>query len=294
MIKILRAALHCFAETFKEVVPVAYSYGYFQKSADFLKSKVALAPEIAIVLGSCLGPFAEEIEDPVVVDYADIPNFLISTVASHAGKLIFGTICGRRVVCMSGRFHSYEGYDFEQLVIPVRVFKLLGVKTMILTNAAGAVNTGYRPGDVMVISDHIKLNGASPLRGPNVEEFGPRFFDVSRMYTPALRKLALGCAAGTGLRVHEGVYMFFPGPQFETPAEIRAARLLGADAVGMSTVTEALTAAHCAMPLLGLSVMTNMAAGVLDRPLEDGEVDATAKIVAGPFSDYMKKIVAAI
>ena len=271
-----------------------YTYEYFQKSADFLKEKVDFTPEIAIILGSCLGPFAQEIENPVVVDYKDIPNFLVSTVASHAGKLIFGTICGRKVVCMSGRFHSYEGYDFEQLVIPIRVFKLLGVKTTILTNAAGAVNTGYRPGDVMIISDHIKLNGNSPLRGPNVDEFGPRFFDVSRMYTPELRKLALDCAAGTGIRVHEGVYMFFTGPQFEPPAEIRAARILGADAVGMSTVTEALTAAHCGMPLLALSVMTNMAAGVLDRPLTTEEVDETSKVIAGPFSDYMKKIVAAV
>ena len=273
---------------------MAYSYEYFQKSADFLRKKVNFTPEIAIILGSCLGPFSRQIEDPVTVDYADIPHFLVSTVASHAGKLIFGTVCGRKVVCMSGRFHSYEGYDFEQLVIPVRVLKLLGARTLILTNAAGAVNTSYRPGDIMVVSDHIKLNGPSPLRGPNVEEFGPRFFDVSRMYTPALRKLALACADGTGVRVHEGVYMFFPGPQFETPAEIRAARVLGADAVGMSTVTEALTAAHCGMPVLALSVMTNMAAGVLDQPLSAEEVDETAKMIAGPFSNYMKEIVARI
>ena len=136
-----------------------YTYDYFQKSVDYLKEKVDFTPEIAIILGSCLGPFAEEIENPIVVDYKDIPNFLVSTVASHAGKLIFGTVCGRKVVCMSGRFHSYEGYDFEQLVIPIRVFKLLGVQKTIITNAAGAVNTGYRPGDVMIISDHIKLAG---------------------------------------------------------------------------------------------------------------------------------------
>ena len=293
MIKI-PAAVKLPAETKEEGIPMTYTYEYFQKSADFLKTKVDYTPEVAIVLGSCLGPFAQAIENPVEIDYADIPNFLVSTVESHAGKLIFGEIAGKKVVCMSGRFHSYEGYDFEQLVIPVRVFKLLGVKTVILTNAAGAVNTGYRPGDVMIISDHLKLTGDSPLRGPNVEEFGPRFFDISRMYTPELRQLALRCAEDSPLRVHEGVYMFFPGPQFETPAEIRAARLLGADAVGMSTVTEALTAAHCGMPLLALSVMTNMAAGVLNRPLTDGEVGETAQMVAGAFSDYMKKIVAAI
>lgn len=273
---------------------MAYTYEYFQKSAEFLRERAGFTPEIALVLGSGLGPFARAIRDPVEVDYRDIPHFLVSTVDSHAGKLIFGTVAGRRVACMSGRFHSYEGYAFEQLVIPVRVMKLLGVRAVVLTNAAGAVNTAYRPGDVMVISDHIKLNGDSPLRGPNVEGFGPRFFDVSRMYTPELRQLALRCAAGSPLRVREGVYMFFPGPQFETPAEIRAARVLGADAVGMSTVTEALTAAHCGLPLLALSVMTNMAAGVLDRPLTGEEVDETARRIAGDFSAYLETIVSVI
>jgi purine-nucleoside phosphorylase len=268
-----------------------YTLEYFQKSADYIRSIVPWSPEIAIVLGSFLGPFTDAIENPIVIDYRDIPNFLVSTVQGHAGKLIFGTVAGRRVVCMSGRFHSYEGYDFEQLVIPVRLFKLLGVKALILTNAAGAVNAEYRPGDIMIVSDHIKLTGASPLRGKNVDEFGPRFFDVSRMYTPELRRLARACAEGTGLTLHEGVYMFFTGPQYETPAEIRAARILGADAVGMSTVTEALTAAHCGMPLLCLSVMTNMAAGVLDQPLTNEEVLETAGSIAGPFSDYIKKII---
>jgi len=273
---------------------VTYTSEYFQESADFLKSRAGRAPEIAVILGSCLGPFAQAVEDPVEVDYADIPNFLLSTVDSHAGKLIFGAVAGRRVACMSGRFHSYEGYTFEQLVIPIRALKLLGVRAAVLTNAAGAVNTAYRPGDVMVIADHIKLNGDSPLRGPNADAFGPRFFDVSRMYTPELRRLALDLAGDAGLRVHEGTYMFFPGPQFETPAEIRAARALGADAVGMSTVTEALTAAHCGLPVLALSVITNMAAGVLDRPFSGAEVDETAGMVSGAFSAYMKKIIAAI
>ena len=268
-----------------------YTLEYFQKSANYIRSIVPWRPEVAIVLGSFLGPFTDAIEDPIVIDYADIPNFLVSTVQGHAGKLIFGTVAGRRVVCMSGRFHSYEGYDFEQLVIPVRLFKLLGAKALILTNAAGAVNTEYRPGDIMIVSDHIKLTGASPLRGRNIDAFGPRFFDVSRMYTPELRALARECAEGTGLTLREGVYMFFTGPQFETPAEIRAARILGADAVGMSTVTEALTAAHCGMPLLCLSVMSNMAAGVLDQPLTHEEVLETATAVAARLSVYLKKIV---
>ena len=271
-----------------------YTYEFFQASADYVRSRLPDAPEIALVLGTGLGSFADAIEDPVVIDYRDIPNFLVSTAPSHAGKLIYGTVAGRRVLCMSGRFHSYEGYDFEQLVIPVRLFKLLGAKALILTNAAGAVNTDYRPGDVMVVSDHIKLTGASPLRGPNLDAFGPRFFDVTRMYTPELRRLALDCAEGSGLTVHEGVYFFFTGPQFETPAEIRAARILGADAVGMSTVTEALTAAHCGMPLLCLSVMTNMAAGVLDRPLSGEEVDETGRAVAGRFAAYVTRILSRI
>lgn len=271
-----------------------YTFEYFKKSADYVKSIVPYTPEYAIVLGSCLGPFADTIEDPIVIDYKDIPNFLVSTVASHAGKLIFGTVAGKKVVCMSGRFHTYEGYDFEQLVIPVRLFKLLGVKATILTNAAGAVNESYRPGDIMIVKDHIKLSGHSPLRGKNIEEFGPRFFDISDMYTKKLRELAWKCAEGIDLTVHEGNYYFFTGPQFETPAEIRAVRILGADAVGMSTVTEALTAAHCGMPLMCLSVMTNMAAGVLDRPLTNEEVDETAKTIATRFSAYVTKIMSHI
>lgn len=268
-----------------------YSYEYFKVSADYVRSRLSFDPEIGMILGSGLGPFAARIEDPVVIDYKDIPNFLVSTVATHAGKLICGTVEGKKVVCMSGRFHSYEGYDFEQLTAPVRLFKLLGCRVTVLTNAAGAVNTDYKPGDVMIINDHIKLNGDSPLRGPNIEEFGPRFFDMSHTYTPELVELAKECAEGSPLRVHEGVYMFFPGPQFETPAEIRAARLLGADAVGMSTVTEALTAGHCKMPLLALSVMTNMAAGILKQPLTAEEVTETARSIREPLSDYMARIV---
>ena len=268
-----------------------YTFEHYKAAADYIMAHAPFQPEIAVVLGSCLGPFAEQLENPVAIDYKDIPNFLVTTVESHAGKLIFGTVCGKRVVCMSGRFHFYEGYDYEQLVIPVRVLKLLGIRALVLTNAAGAVNESYRPGDVMILSDHIKLTGASPLRGPNLPEFGPRFFDMTKAYTPELRAIARECAQGSGLRVHEGVYMFFTGPQFETPAEIRAARLLGADAVGMSTVTEALTAAHCGLPLLALSVMTNMAAGVLDQPLSHEEVGETAEMVAEPFSAYMKEII---
>lgn len=268
-----------------------YTLEYYQKSADYIRARIPAQPELAIVLGSALGPFARTIENPVTIAYADIPNFLVSTVASHAGKLIYGTVAGKRVLCMSGRFHSYEGYSFEQLAIPVRVLKLLGVRALIVTNAAGGVNLNYRPGDLMVISDHIKLAGSSPMRGPNIDALGPRFFDVSQMYTPSLRQLALRCAQGSGLTVHEGVYFFMTGPQFETPAEIRAIRLLGGDAVGMSTVTEALTAAHCGLPLLGISVITNMAAGVLAQPLTNEEVDETGRQVAQRFGAYLTKLI---
>ncbi len=270
------------------------TYSQYLEMKEYLATRVDIRPEIGIILGSCLGDFASLLESPTVVPYGDIPNFLTTTVSSHAGKLIFGKLSGKNVVCMSGRFHTYEGYDFQQLTLPIRLFHVLGVQTAILTNASGAVNETYRPGDVMVIADHIKLGGHSPLRGANIPEFGERFFDTTQMYTPSLQKIALDLGANSGLTVHNGVYMFFSGPQFETPAEIRAARILGADAIGMSTVTEALTAAHCKMPLLGLAVITNMAAGVLSQPLTIDEVDETAQKIAQNFGTYVREIVGKI
>lgn len=266
-------------------------FAFYQQSADYVRARMPFEPQIAVILGSSLGPFAGQLQDPVEIDYHEIPNFLTSTAPGHAGKLIFGTLAGKRLVCLSGRFHSYEGYDFEQLTQPVRLLKLLGVRALVVTNAAGGVNERYRPGDFMLISDQIKLNGASPLRGRNIDEFGPRFFDVTRMYTPELRALAKTCADELGIRVQEGVYFFMPGPQFETPAEIRAIRALGGDAVGMSTVTEALTAAHCGLPLLGISVITNLAAGMTGAAVTGEEVNETGAAVAGRFSRYLTKIV---
>ena len=268
-----------------------FDYTYFKKSAEYVLSKINFKPELAIVLGSACDHLASEVENPIVIPYEDIPNFLRSTVKSHAGKLILGQIQGKNVVCMSGRFHYYEGYAFEQLVIPIRVFHLLGVKATILTNAAGAVNPSYKPGDIMLIRDHIKLTGASPLCGPNIEEFGPRFFDISDMYTKSLRILAKTCAENLGQTLHEGNYFFFTGPQFETPAEIRASQILGADAIGMSTVTEALTAAHCGMKLLAFSLISNMAAGVLDQPITTEEVREAGQLAAPRFSALIRAIV---
>lgn len=269
-----------------------FGYTDFRKSADSILEKIDYTPEIAVILGSGLGPLAREIENPVEIDYGDIPNFLISTVEDHAGKLILGTLEGRKVVCMSGRFHYYEGYDFEQLVVPIRVFKLLGVRATILTNAAGAINTSFSPGEAMIITDHIKLMGASPLRGPNIPEFGPRFFSVNDMYSRELIDIAREASVHTELTVHEGVYFYCGGPQYETPAEIRAMRILGADAVGMSTATEAVTAAHCGMPLLAVSLLTNMAAGVVDNPPSSEEVLETAALASKKLTGYLKEILA--
>lgn len=268
-----------------------YSYEDYKKSADYILSKIDFKPEIALVLGSSLGSLADEIEDRVVIDYKDIPNFLISTAPSHAGKLILGRLAGKNIVCLSGRFHYYEGYDFEELVIPVRVCKLLGVESLILTNIAGAINTSYKRGDIMIIEDHIKLFGASPLRGKNIDEFGERFFDTSNMYTRELRELAKEAAEKINLDIREGIYFYAGGPQLETPAEIRAMRMLGGDAVGMSTVTESITAAHCGMKLLGLSLMSNMAAGVEPDAIDDDQVVKTVKEASIKFKELIREII---
>ena len=249
-----------------------FDYGYFKESADYILTRAGFRPEVAIILGSTLGSLVDCIDKPITIDYKEIPNFLHTTVNTHAGKLLLGHIRGKKVVCMSGRFHFYEGYDFEQLVIPIRVLKLLGVETVIITNAAGAVNEDYAPGDIMLIKDHINFSGVSPMRGRNVEEFGNRFFDISDLYTRDLRDIAKQCADKLDCKLKEGNYFFFTGPQFETPAEIRAARMLGADAVGMSTVTETLTAAHCGMKTLAFSIITNMAAGIYDHPISGEDI----------------------
>ncbi len=249
----------------------------YRVAAEYISERIDNVPEIAIVLGTDLGEISKEIHNQVTIDYKEIPNFLQTTVSSHPGKLVIGEYEGRNVVCMMGRFHYYEGYDFEELTLPVRVLKLLGVKKLILTNAAGAVNSNFNVGDLMIISDHIKLMGASPLRGQNMNIFGPRFFDVSDIYSKSLRMLALSCAKHLGITAHEGVYFFMPGPQFETKAEIRVINLLGGDAVGMSTVTEALTAAHCGMEVLGISLLTNYATGIMENSVSTIEVEITAK-----------------
>lgn len=266
-----------------------YTYEQYQESARALADRLGgFRPRVLLILGSGLGSLGEAVEAPIAVPYDQVPHMKRSTAPDHAGRFVFGRLAGREVAVMQGRLHTYEGWSFEDVTYPVRVLRLLGAETLVVTNAAGAVNTAFSAGDIMLITDHIKLFGMSPLRGPNLDEFGPRFPDVSHVYTPALQAVARQTAAELSIPLREGVYMFFPGPQYETPAEVRAARALGADAVGMSTVPEAIVAAHCGMAVLGFTLCTNMAAGVLDQPLSSDEV-LSAAAEAGPrFSALVK------
>lgn len=271
-----------------------YTYEFYMKAASFVKERIEKTPEIAVVLGTGCGPFAEKIKNPVSIPYSEIPGFPISTNPDHAGFFVAGYVGDRYIICMNGRFHFYEGYSMEELNIPVHVLYLLGVKKLVLTNASGSCNPDFRPGDAMIIKDHIKLYTGSPMRGPNVPELGPRFFDVHDLYAEKLREIAKECSKHSDMKVHEGVYMFFPGPQFETAAEIRAARILGADAVGMSTVTEALTAAHCGMGLLGIALITNMATGMEAGKVDGSAVNDVTASVAPRFSAFLEDIVKSI
>ena len=265
-------------------------FSHYQESADFLSAQLkGFAPDVAMVLGSGLGFLGDLVEDPLVIPYGDIPHFKVSTAPGHAGRLVCGILSGKKVAVMQGRMHHYEGYSFEDVSYAVRVLKLAGCSTLMVTNAAGCVNRDWNVGDIMLITDHIKFFLESPLRGENLPEFGTRFPDMSKIYTPILREVARKSAMELGLPLREGVYCYFPGPQFETPAEIRAARVLGADAVGMSTAPETITAAHAGMRVLGFTLLSNMAAGILDKPLSGEEVNATAEASKGKFSRLILK-----
>jgi len=238
-------------------------------------------PTLCVVLGSGLGDYAETLEDAQVIEYKTIPGFPVSTVPGHAGRLIFGRKYGVNLVCMQGRFHCYEGYSPAETVIPLRTLIKLGVKTLLATNAAGGVNMDFAPGDIMIIKDHINFTSLNPLEGRNFDEFGPRFPDMSYAYDKKLISALEQTATDGGIAVRKGVYMMMKGPSFETPAEIRMARILGADAVGMSTVPEIITAAHAGVASAAMSCITNMAAGILDKPLSHEEVMETGKVTAG-------------
>ncbi|MGE7601361.1 purine-nucleoside phosphorylase [Peribacillus sp. NPDC097675] len=262
-----------------------------ETAAEFIKGKIDGTPDIGLILGSGLGVLADEIENPIIIPYQDIPEFPVSTVEGHAGQLIIGNLSGKKVVAMQGRFHFYEGYSMGKVTFPVRVMKLLGVEQLIVTNAAGSVNESYAPGDLMIITDHINLMGDNPLIGANEERFGPRFPDMSEAYNKELREKAKTIASTLGLDVKEGVYIGNTGPTYETPAEVRMARVLGGDAVGMSTVPEVIVARHCGMKVLGISCLTNMAAGILDQPLSHLEVIETTEKVKSGFLEFVKSIV---
>lgn len=247
--------------------------------------------DIGVILGSGLGDYAEALEDAVKLPYSEIPGFPRSTVAGHAGMWCCGTLYGKRVVMMQGRFHYYEGYGMKDVTLPVRVMQKIGVKTLVVTNAAGGVNLGYHPGELMVIGDMFSMTAQNPLIGPNLDAFGPRFPDMSCAFDKELRALAHECANDQGFALREGVYAQMTGPTYETPAEIRMLRTLGADAVGMSTVPEVIVARHGGMRVLGISCITNMAAGILDQPLNHAEVTETANRVKGQFRNLLDRII---
>ena len=256
-----------------------------------VKSKITFQPEVALILGSGLGDYAKEMEIVETVEYTDIDGFPISTVAGHQGRFLFGYVKGVPVVAMQGRVHFYEGYDMSDVVLPTRLMGLLGAKTIILTNAAGGVNYNFQPGDLMMITDHITTAVPSPLIGPNVEELGTRSPAMSEVYNRELRELIKEAARNVGVSIQQGVYMQFTGPSYETPAEIRMCRTLGADAAGMSTACEAMAANHMGLKVCGISCITNLAAGMSAKPLNHKEVQETADRVAADFKKLVTETI---
>ena len=260
----------------------------------YLRQHLPFTPDLALVLGSGLGGLADEIENAVTISYRDVPGFPVSTAPGHAGQFVAGQLGGKNVLCMQGRFHYYEGHEMSAIALPVRVFKALGCRALVLTNAAGGVNWDFNVGDFMLITDHINFMGANPLRGANDDSIGPRFCDMTQVYAPDLQSLALRVAKEQNLVLQKGVYLGYMGPSFETPAEIRAFRTLGADAVGMSTVPEAIAASHCGLPVLGLSLITNMAAGMAGKRLSGDEVIEIANQRGVVFQKLVRGIVEAL
>ena len=259
-----------------------------------IRSRISVEPRIALVLGSGLGGFADDFDEAVAIPYEDIPGFVRSTAQGHAGRLVIGKVDSIPVVAMQGRVHYYEGYSLEEVTFPVRVFNLLGIKTLVLTNAAGGINVQLTQGALMMISDHVNLMGVNPLRGPNDERFGPRFPDMSAVYSPELQELVIEEARAINVEVRRGVYGALSGPSYETPAEIHMLRNLGADAVGMSTVPEAIVARHMGIEVLGISCITNMAAGISDAPINHEEVMATGVRVRATFTELLQRVIGAI
>lgn len=260
-------------------------------SATYIKAQISDEPQIGLILGSGLGVLADEIAHHIKIPYEAIPHFPVSTVEGHAGQLVVGKLNEVTVIAMQGRFHYYEGYSLEQVTFPIRVMKQLGVEKLIVTNAAGGVNESFSPGDLMLISDHINQMGINPLIGPNNPDLGVRFPDMTNAYCKLLRDIAKQTAKRLNIKVKEGVYVGNTGPTYETPAEVRMARMIGGDAVGMSTVPEVIVARHMQMKVLGISCISNMAAGILDQPLSHEEVIETTERVRADFLHYVKELV---
>lgn len=247
-----------------------------QQAAAVLQGLLKGTPQVGVILGSGLGGLADQLTSPVVIPYTQVPGMKASTAPGHAGRFVAGTLGGKYVLCMQGRLHFYEGHAMADIVFPIRLMKLLGVKTLIVTNACGAINRDFAPGDLCLITDHINFLGTNPMIGPNLDVFGPRFFDMSEAYDPTLRELALSCGEALSIPLRQGVYLAYSGPSYETPAEIRAFRVLGADLVGMSTVPEVIAAHHCGLKTLAIALVTNMAAGASQQKLSEQEVIDTA------------------
>jgi len=261
------------------------------ESKEYIMAKLDKQPKVGMILGSGLGDMAEKIEKPIYINYNEIPNFPVSTVEGHKGRLVIGNLEGKVVVAMQGRFHFYEGYELEEVTFPIRVMKAIGVETILVTNAAGGANKDFKPGELMLITDHINFTGKNPLLGKNYDELGPRFLDMSKAYDSELMDIAKKTAKDIGISLREGVYMWFSGPTYETPSEVKLASILGADAVGMSTVPEVIVAKHGGMKVLGISCITNMAAGILDQPLNHKEVVETSARVKKTFQSLVMGIV---
>ncbi|UUX34549.1 purine-nucleoside phosphorylase [Fundicoccus culcitae] len=261
----------------------------YEKTINFLKYKGMTQPEVALILGSGLGDLADQIESPITIPYIDIPDFPVATVAGHAGELVYGDLASKKVIALKGRFHYYEGYDLKTVTYPVRIFKELGVKTVVITNAAGGVNESFTPGDLMIITDHINLTGENPLIGQNIDNHGPRFVDMTETYSRRGQALLKQIGAELGIELKEGVYTWFAGPTYETPAEIKFTRTIGGDAVGMSTVPEAIVAKHCGLEVIGISCITNLAAG-MQSSLNHDEVVEVSTIVKPKFKQVIEKL----
>jgi len=267
-------------------------YERAEHATRIIRARTTVEPRIAVVLGSGLGGFADDFEEPVAIPYDEIPGFVRSTAQGHAGRMVIGKIDSIPVLAMQGRLHYYEGYSLEEVTFPVRTFGLLGIKTLVLTNAAGGINVQLSEGALMVISDHLNLMGVNPLRGPNDERFGPRFPDMSAVYSPELQELVVEEAKAIGIEVRRGIYGALSGPSYETPAEIHLLRNLGADAVGMSTVPEAIVARHMGLEVLGISCITNMAAGISESLINHDEVMETGLRVRETFTKLLRRIIA--